>query len=144
MFLVPDGTFFVQIVNFIVFLVLLNIVFLGPVGRVIAKRRAYINGLSADIEQAQGDVKALRAQAEAKRVAARREADEVMAKARASAQNEGAEVLASFAGRATEISHEAQRAVAAEVAAAREKEEEIVGTLSRTLLERALGPGTAA
>jgi F-type H+-transporting ATPase subunit b len=143
-FLQVGGTAIVQVVNFIVFLILLNIVFTGPVGRAIAKRRAYINGLSSDIERAQADVKALRAQAEAKRAAARREADEVIAKARATAQNESADVQAGFAARATTIVHEADRTVAAEVASARAKEEEIVAALSRTLLERALGPGAAA
>ena len=144
MFLIPDGTVFVQIVNFIVFLVILNVVFTGPVGRAIAKRRAYINSLSSDVEQAEGDLQALRTQAEAKRAAARREADEVIAKARAAAQAEAAEVQAGFAGQAATIAHEAQRNVAAEVAAARAKEDDIVNALSRTLLERALEPGSAA
>lgn len=144
MFLQVGGTAIVQVVNFIVFLILLNVVFTGPVGRAIAKRRAYINGLSSDIEHAQADVKALRAQAEAKRAAARREADEVIAKARATAQNESVDVQAGFAARATTIMHEADRMVAAEVASARASEEEIVASLSRTLLERALGPGAAA
>lgn len=146
MFLSVDwhGTFLVQVVNFIVFLVLLNIVFMRPVGAAIAKRRAYINGLASDIEQAEADVKALHGQAEAKRAAARREADDVLAKTRASAQNEAASVQASYAERATGIALEAQQAVAGEIAAARSKEDEIVATLSRTLLERALGPGAAA
>ena len=134
----------VQVVNFIVFLVLLNIVFMRPVGAAIAKRRAYINGLATDIEQAEADVKALRGQAEAKRAAARREADDVLAKARAAAQNDALDVQTGYTARASAIAHEAQQAVAGEIASARAREDEIVATLSRTLLERALGPETAA
>jgi F-type H+-transporting ATPase subunit b len=143
-FLQPDGTTFVQIVNFIVFVVLLNIVFTGPVGAAIAKRRAYINGLSSDIESGETDVKALRAQAEAKRVAARREADDVIAKARAAAQNEATDVQTGYASRAADIAQAAHRTVAGEVASARSKESEIVDGLARTLVERTLGEGSAA
>ena len=61
MFLSVDATLIVQVVNFIVFLLVLNVVFTRPVGAAIAKRRAYINGLSADTEQAEADLKALHA-----------------------------------------------------------------------------------
>ena len=83
MFLSVDATLIVQVVNFIVFLLVLNVVFTRPVGAAIAKRRAYINGLSADTEQAEADLKALHAQAEGKRAAARtKEADIVAALSR--------------------------------------------------------------
>jgi len=143
-FLSVGGTFVVQVVNFIVFMLVLNIVFMRPVGAAIAKRRAYVNGLAADIESAEADVRALRGQADAKRAAARREGDDVIAKARAAAQNEAAETSTVSLARAATITGEAHAAVAAEVATARSKEDEIVASLSRTLLERALGPDVAA
>ena len=141
MFLVPDGTFFVQIVNFVVFLILLNVVFLRPVGRVIAQRRAYITGLTNDIENAQRDVAELRGQADAKRAVARRKGEELIAQTRAAGQTEAMAIQSGFSDRATEIMNEAHRAVEGEIAVARSKENEIVGALSRVLLERAIGPG---
>jgi F-type H+-transporting ATPase subunit b len=136
-----DGTLIVQVINFIAFVVLLNLVFLKPVGAAIAKRRAYIDGLARDIERGQGEVKALRGQAEDRRAAARREAEAAIAKTRAQAQNEALEELAEYQQRAQGLIEDAQREVAAELEAARAKEPQVVDSLAQTLLDRALGPG---
>jgi F-type H+-transporting ATPase subunit b len=145
MFLLPSpGTLIVQVLNFILFLVVLNFVFMRPVGAAIAKRRAYINGLFSSIDQAESDVRALRGQADAKRLAARREADEAIAKARAEASNEAGRVATEFNEQAAKIIDDSTKTVAGEVAAARAKEAAIVENLSATLLERALGPEALA
>ena len=140
MLLSLDGTLVVQLVNFVVFLVILNAIFLKPVGGAIAKRRAYINGVAADIEQFEGDIKALRAQAEEQRALARREAESTIAEARATAQGEAASIVADHQVQASALVAEAQATVALEAAAARAEEEAIVATLARTMLERAVGP----
>jgi F-type H+-transporting ATPase subunit b len=139
-----DGTLVVQLINFLVFLVVLNAIFLKPVGAAIAKRRAYIDGVSRDIEQYEADVKLLRTQAEDRRAAARREADAVIAQARSRGQAEAATVGADYTARAAQITEEAQTAVAQEIAHARQNEEQIVENLAETLLNRALGPAVAA
>jgi F-type H+-transporting ATPase subunit b len=139
-----DGTLVVQLVNFLVFLVMLNAIFLKPVGAAIAKRRAYIDGVSRDIEQYEADIKLLRAQAEDRRATARREADVVIAHARSEGQAEAASIGADFTVRATEITAEAQAAVAHEIEHARQNEQQIVESLADTLLNRALGSALAA
>ena len=144
MFLQIDATLLVQVVNFVLFIVFLNIVFLKPVGAAIAKRRAHIDGLARDIEAAEAEVRSARGAAEERRAAARREAEAAVAKARIAAQGEAAEIVASHQRRATEIVEEAQREVAAEIAAARANEDQIVDSIAQTLLERAIGPGAAA
>lgn len=141
MFLSIDGTLIVQIVNFIVFIILLNYVFLRPVGRAIAKRRAYIDGLTRDIEQGQIEIKALHNEADERRAAARREAEVEIAKARAVAQSAADEVLVKYQEQATELVAQAHREVDSELQAARAKEPEIVESLAQTLLERAIGTG---
>lgn len=141
MFLSIDGTLIVQIVNFIVFIILLNYVFLRPVGRAIAKRRAYIDGLTRDIEQGQIEIKALHNEADERRAAARREAEVEIAKARAVAQSAADEVLVKYQEQATELVAQAHREVDSELQAARAKEPEIVESLTQTLLERAIGTG---
>jgi F-type H+-transporting ATPase subunit b len=144
LFLSIDATLLVQVVNFVIFIVLLNIVFLRPVGAVIAKRRAYIDGLARDIEAAEAEVRSARGAAEERRAAARREAEAAIAKARVAAQNEAAKIVASHQQRAAQIVEEAQRAVAAEIAAARAGEDQAVDSIANMMLERAIGPGAAA
>jgi F-type H+-transporting ATPase subunit b len=139
-----DGTLVVQLINFLVFLVVLNAIFLKPVGAAIAKRRAYIDGVSRDIEQYEADVKLLRAQAEEKRAAARREADAVIAQARSQGQTEAASIGADFSARAAELTEAAQAEVAREITQARSSEQQIIENLADTLLNRALGPAVAA
>lgn len=144
MLLSLDGTLVVQIVNFVVFLLILNAIFLKPVGKAIAERRAYINGIAADIEQFETDIKSLRAQAEEARAAARREADAALAQARSEAQKTASALLAERAEEAAAIAHQAQATVQLELAQARSHEKELVDQLARTMLERALGPEVAA
>jgi F-type H+-transporting ATPase subunit b len=143
LFLSIDGTLIVQVVNFVLFIVLLNLVFLKPVGAAIAKRRAYIDGLARDIESASMEVKTARGTAEERRAAARRAAEATLAKARADAQNEAARIAADYQERASEIVHAAQREVDGELAEARKNEPQVVERLAQTMLERALGQGTA-
>ncbi len=144
MLLSLDGTLVVQLVNFLVFLVVLNAIFLKPVGAAIAKRRAYIDGLTRDIDQFSADVQSLRAQADERRAAARRDADAALAQERAQGQTEAAAVGADHAAQAAQLVAEAHATVAREVAAARSSEAQIVEALAETLLTRAVGPGIAA
>ncbi len=139
MLLSIDGTLIVQLVNFLIFLVVLNAIFLKPVGTAIAKRRAYIDGVTSDIRQFERDINALRAQAEEKRAAARREADAALAAARAAAQNEAAELTATYVQQAGDIVAAAHAQVATEIAAARRDSDRIVNALADDLLARALG-----
>ncbi len=60
MFLSLDGTVFVQLINFAIFFALLNVLFLRPVGRAIAKRRAYIDNLVSDYDRYQETARSLR------------------------------------------------------------------------------------
>src|ERR1700676_1579667 len=134
-----DGTLVVQLVNFIVFLAVLNVIFFKPVGAAIAKRRAYIDGLKHDIEQLQSDAKTLRGQAEERRTAARRAADEAMARARVEAGAKADAAISVAQTRAAELVAEAQAEVVREIEAARREEPRIVNALADELLGRALG-----
>jgi F-type H+-transporting ATPase subunit b len=139
-----DGTLVVQLVNFVVFLVILNAIFLRPVGAAIAKRRAYIDGVAADIEKYEGERRSLAAAADEARAAARRSADAVMAQARATAQADAAVIIADHQAQAAAIIAEAQATVALELSQARATEHEVVESLARTMLERAVGPELAS
>ncbi len=119
MFLQPDGTFFVQLINFAIFFALLNVVFIRPVGRAIRQRRDYINSVTNDYDRYQAEAASCRSEAEAIRAAARREAGEMLSKIRAQVSNESAEMAAGFNRQASEIADDAHRAVAVELENAR-------------------------
>jgi F-type H+-transporting ATPase subunit b len=144
MLLSLDGTLVVQLVNFVIFLAILNAIFLKPVGAAIAKRRAYIDGVAADIETFEAQRKSLAVEADDVRAAARRAADTVIAQARAAGQAEAAVIVADHQAQAAAIAAEAQATVALEIAQARLAEREVVESLARTMLERAVGPELAA
>jgi F-type H+-transporting ATPase subunit b len=134
-----DGTLVVQLINFVVFLAILNVIFMKPVGAAIARRRAYIDGLKHDFEQLQHDADELRGQAETRRLAARREADEALAKARVAAAQEADAIVAAAQGRAVAITAQAHAEVAKEVSAARAEEPRVVDVLAGEMVNRALG-----
>ena len=139
MFLSLDGTFFVQLVNFAIFLALLNVLFLRPVGKAIRKRREYINSVTADYDRYQAEANSLRANDEKLRAEARREAEQIVAKGRADASNATAELATQYATQVQTIVEDAQREVAGELDAARAESQRTVGQLAELMVERALG-----
>jgi F0F1-type ATP synthase membrane subunit b/b' len=126
-------------VNFAIFIAILNVVFLRPVGAAIKKRRAYIDSVESDFERHEQEALALHAEADRKRVAARRGAEEAIAKARSEADAENTRLLAESGARAQAITDEARRAVDAEFAVAKAREDELSEALATTLLSRATG-----
>ncbi len=138
MFLSIDGTLIVQIINFIVFFAILSVVFLKPVGAAIAKRRAYIDSIAKDLEGAQGDAAAIRAQAAQKRAQARREADQSIVKARGEAQTEAAKIQAEYGERASALVATAHKTVESELATANANVDALAKQLADTMLERTL------
>jgi ATP synthase F0 subunit c len=143
MFLSLDGTFWIQLINFAIFFAILNVVFIRPVQRAIANRRAYIDGLVQDYDQAQARAAELRAQAEQIRIEAHREADHVLSRERNEAGNEAAKIAATYASHASEIVERAHATVYAEVQAVLPRQDALArelatGIVSRVLPESAL------
>lgn len=139
MFLLPDGTFWIQLALFAIFFAVLNVVFLRPVGEAIKKRREHIDGVQADYDRYAHQVAGLRAEAEAKRATARREAEEIVMRAKAAAETEGATLVGAQGEKAQQIVDAARATIATEVSAARTREPDLAQSLARTLLERAIG-----
>jgi F0F1-type ATP synthase membrane subunit b/b' len=137
-FLSVDGTALVQLLNFAIFFAILNVVFMRPVARAIAKRREYINSVTSDYERYQSEGNALRTQAEAIRAAARREAEQLAAQARAEASNESAKLSTDFTQKASEKVRQAHETVDSEVQAARSSEQRTVQELANDMFARAV------
>ena len=138
MFLYPDGTFIIQLVNFAIFLAILNVVFMRPVAAAIRRRRDYINSLVTDYDRYQDDAKALRKEAESVRASARRDAEHAIASARAQASNESAEVAATYARRVQHMVEEATATVTREFENAHVGVGRATATLAALMLERIL------
>lgn len=136
MFLQPDGTLIVQLINFAIFFVLLNVLFLRPVSQAIRKRREYINGVTADYDKYQAEANALRAQAEEIRANARRDAEAAIAKARAEASNTTAELATQYGSQVQSTVESAHRTVAGELEAARANQTLVVQQLADLMIER--------
>jgi F0F1-type ATP synthase membrane subunit b/b' len=139
MFLSLDGTSLVQLINLGIFYLILNAVFLRPVGAAIRKRREYITGVRADYDRYRHQVDNLTREANEKRAAARREAGEFVHEARARAENEAHAIVARYGEDASKLTLEADATVEKESAAAREREPKLVSDLARQLLERVVG-----
>ncbi|MGP6155945.1 MAG: ATP synthase F0 subunit B [Vulcanimicrobiaceae bacterium] len=141
MFLSLGPTLFVQLINFGIFFLILNFVFLRPVGEAIRKRREYIDGVQADFERYTHQVQTLRGEADQKRAAARRGAEEQISKSRGSAESEGAKIAEEFGTEAATLADRARSTVDSEVVAAKAQEDSLSKALGQLLLERAIGNG---
>jgi F0F1-type ATP synthase membrane subunit b/b' len=139
MFIFPDGTLWIQLVNFAIFFVVLNFVFLRPVSAAIRKRRDYVNSVVSDYDTYQAQANKLRENAERVRAEARRDAEGQLSKARAEASNKTADLSAGFAARASAVVEEAHKTVAAELDAARTNEDAQVRELASLMVDRAFG-----
>lgn len=140
MFLIPDGTFVVQLVNFAIFFALLNVLFLRPVGKAIRERRKYIDAVSSDYASYQAQARALREEAERVRAQARREAEQTVAKSRADASNAAAELAAGYSSQVQSTVEEAARNADEELQKARAGEHRLVEQLAGAMVDRALEP----
>lgn len=137
-FLSLDGTFWLQLINFAIFFAILNVVFLKPVGRAVAKRREYIDGLTRGYDAASAELRELQGEIEGKRVAARRDAEGLISKARAASSNEAAAIATDYSARAQATVESAHQTVASELQAARANEDAAVGELSALIVGRVL------
>lgn len=143
MFLYPDGTLVIQLINFAIFFAILNVVFLRPVGAAIRRRREYINSLVTDYDAHQADAKKLREEAEGVRTAARRAAEHHIAAARAEGSNEAAALSAKYAQEGQRIVEDATNTAAEEFDAARTSGDELARQLAEMMIDRVMTESAA-
>jgi F-type H+-transporting ATPase subunit b len=79
----PDKTFFIQLVNFIITLLVLNLLLFRPIREIIKKRAEIMNGRLGDIENFNTEAKSKLANYEKALDEARRTANDVRAEKRA-------------------------------------------------------------
>ncbi|MFZ0573631.1 MAG: ATP synthase F0 subunit B [Candidatus Cybelea sp.] len=138
----PPGTMVVQLINFVIFFAILNVVFLRPVSSAIRRRRQYINSLVSDYDQHQAEAHSLREQAEAVRASARLKAEHRVAAARAQASNEAAELATRYSQRVQSVVEDAQQTAQRELDEARAGESEAARRVAAFMLDRVLPEGS--
>lgn len=141
MFLSLDGTFWFQLANFAIFYFIVDRVFLRPVSKALAERRAYIDGLKSDTVASETEAKALRAGAEATLAAARKDAAERVTAARAAASTEAGGISAEYAQKAAAIAEGHRATVASELEAATASEGALAQSLADQMVEKAFSFG---
>jgi F-type H+-transporting ATPase subunit b len=138
MLLSIDGTFLVQILNFVVFWILLNIVFIAPTRRAIEERMRLIAATQREAREFQERAAALQAEADALIDAARRRTDEIMREAATRAAAESHDIERKASEEAAASVALAHAAVASERAHATEKQGPLVQELARAMMNRAV------
>jgi F-type H+-transporting ATPase subunit b len=139
MLLSIDGTFLVQILNFILFWVLLNYFFVAPTRRAIEERQKFVANLYREGDELQAKAAALQAQANVILNEARRTTEEAMRTAGAQAADESHLIERKAAEEAAASIAFAHATVAAERQQAVEKQQAFVTDLARTMVGRATG-----
>lgn len=133
-----DGTLLVQILNFVVFWVLLNYLFIGPTRRAIEARQRFIAEQYAQADALAARARDLQAQADATLDGGRRTVDEAMRAAASQASDEAHAIERKASEEAAATIALAHATVASERAQAIEKQGPFVSELARTMAQRAL------
>jgi F-type H+-transporting ATPase subunit b len=139
-----DGTFLAQMLNFVVFWLLLNFVFIAPTRRAIEERMRLIDEQHREAQTLRARAAALRAEADALFDASRRRTDEIMREAAARAAAEAHEIERKSNDDAAASVTLAHATVASERAQAVEKQGMLVDDLARAMVNRAVGMEGAA
>jgi F-type H+-transporting ATPase subunit b len=137
MLLSIDGTFLVQILNFIVFWILLNWLFIAPTRRAIEERRHYVTNLYREGDELTAEAAAVQADADRILSEARKRTDETMRAAAARASGDTHAIERQAGEEATATVALAHATVASERAAALERQQQFVSELARSMVERA-------
>ncbi|HZV78104.1 MAG TPA: hypothetical protein VFF60_00695 [Candidatus Binatus sp.] len=133
-----DGTLLVQILNFVLFWIVLNYVFIGPTRRAIEARQRYISTQHREADELNAQAKALRGQADGILDEARRATDESLRAAGSQAADQARAIERKASEEAAAIAALADATVAGERTQAIAKQAPFVEELARTMASRAL------
>ncbi|TAM61302.1 hypothetical protein EPN52_02930 [bacterium] len=141
MLLSLDGTLVVQVINFGIFYLILNALFVAPTRKSRMERYERIRKIEGETETLVKQARELRAQTAAYLAAAYREADARISRADAEAGRQAGEIVAAAHAQAKAKAEEARRIVEGEIAALRTARGRGVEELAAAMLGKALGEG---
>jgi len=141
MFLSLDGTFWIQIVNFFIFYWILNQVYIQPAARALQVRRAYLDSVQAEYEEALRQEREFLQRAEERGLEAHREANRHAGEILAEALAEVDRIAAMAQEQAARLVADAHQTVEAELQTARGREAVLVRELADVMIARAMTAG---
>jgi F-type H+-transporting ATPase subunit b len=138
-FLIPNGTFFVVLIIFLIVLGVIGTWVVPPISKVLAEREAMLAKTAADNRESAEQVAAAQADYDAAMAGARTEASAI----RDAARNEGRKVVdqarAEASGEVAETLKGADQELSTQRQSAQAQLQSSVGNLSETLASRILG-----
>jgi F-type H+-transporting ATPase subunit b len=144
MLLSLDGTFLVQILNFVVFWILLRYLFILPTRRAIEERQRLIATMLREADEFAARAAALQAQADGLLDDARRQSAEILRTAAAQASAEASQFERKAIDEAAASVQLAHATIGAERRQAEDRQAPFVEELARAMMQRAVEAGGAA
>jgi len=135
----PNVTLLIQMVNFLVFLFLMNLVLYRPIRRIVAERTQLVSEQQLGIERADEAAVAAVQEFESKIQEARKQGRQKIQELKAAAYEHEKELLQATASDAAKEVQELRAKVAADVNAARKQLKTQVKAFSKDLAQKILG-----
>jgi F-type H+-transporting ATPase subunit b len=114
-----NETLIVQMVSFLIFMFIMNIVMFRPLNRVIKKRKEYMEGLKQDVTDSDQEVKNLLAEMEKHESAARQDAMVIKKELEDSGNNEAAGIYDDIRSEISKLKAETEKEVESQIDIAR-------------------------
>ncbi|MDI6795682.1 MAG: ATP synthase F0 subunit B [Desulfatibacillaceae bacterium] len=135
----PDSTVFIQIVNFLVLIFLMNIVVYKPIRSILARRREKIGGLSGDIGTARKTALEKEQELERALAAARSEGQKKKEALTEAAMAQEQKVIADINEKAATQLEQMRTKIAKDVAQAEKALEEQISAFAEAIAEKIMG-----
>jgi|SRR5579872_3116641 len=141
MLLSLDGTLVVQVINFGIFYLILNAVFIAPTRKARMERYERLRKIEEETETLVKQARRIRAETAAFLAAAYREADARISRAEAEANRRAGEIVAAAYADAKAKAEEARKIVESEMQAIQAARSRNIDELASLMLGRVLGEG---
>lgn len=141
MLLSLDGTLVVQVINFGIFYLILNAVFIAPTRKARMERYERLRKIEEETETLVKQARRIRAETAAFFAAAYREADARISRAEAEANRRAGEIVAAAYADAKAKAEEARKIVESEMQAIQAARSRNIDELASLMLGRVLGEG---
>ncbi len=132
-------TLFIQMANFFIFLILMNIILYRPIRRIVAERNALMEGKRKGIEQADADAAAAVAAFESNLQNARRDGRQKVQEFKEAAYRTEKELVGQAADEAAKYVQSVRTKIQQDIQVARDKLKGQVQAFSKDLAKKVLG-----
>lgn len=133
-----NETLIVQLVSFLTFLFVINIILYRPLKRVMEKRDEYMDDLKQDVVTSEEKMEELKAQMRRRETAVRREAEQIKTELMASGNKAASEIFADIRREIEGLKSENEKEIKSQLISARQDIIAEVEQLTVNIMERVL------